>query len=188
MVWGINDFDEAFSLPYTNDIVRLATSALLARDEGHLAISLGEMCDAILTGYRNGLEEGGRPFVLAERNKRFRSMVKVKADDAALFWQKMDGLDQLTGPLSERVRKVIDDVVPKEAKELRITHRVAGVGSLGCQRIAATGEWKGGKFAREIKALALSAALWTSGSSNEYAGEAYRRLLHKAVRSPDPFV
>src|SRR5262245_41524700 len=32
LAWGINDFDEAFELPYTNDLVRLATSALLAID------------------------------------------------------------------------------------------------------------------------------------------------------------
>src|SRR5262249_10523033 len=30
LAWGINDFDEAAPLPYTNDLVRLATSALLA--------------------------------------------------------------------------------------------------------------------------------------------------------------
>ena len=30
LIWGINDFDEAWRLPYTNDLVRLATSALLA--------------------------------------------------------------------------------------------------------------------------------------------------------------
>src|SRR5262249_3078229 len=30
LAWGINDFDEAYPLPYTNDLVRLATSALLA--------------------------------------------------------------------------------------------------------------------------------------------------------------
>ena len=26
LVWGINDFDEAYPLPYTNDLVRLASS------------------------------------------------------------------------------------------------------------------------------------------------------------------
>src|ERR1700754_2038996 len=28
--WGVNDFDEACPLPYTNDLVRLATSAYFA--------------------------------------------------------------------------------------------------------------------------------------------------------------
>ncbi len=31
LIWGINDFDEAWRMPYTNDLVRLATSALLAQ-------------------------------------------------------------------------------------------------------------------------------------------------------------
>src|SRR5262249_40369272 len=31
LIWGINDFDEAWPLPYTNDLIRLATSALLAQ-------------------------------------------------------------------------------------------------------------------------------------------------------------
>ena len=30
LIWGINDFDEVWRLPYTNDLIRLATSALLA--------------------------------------------------------------------------------------------------------------------------------------------------------------
>jgi uncharacterized protein (DUF2252 family) len=30
LVWGVNDFDECAALPYTVDLVRLATSALLA--------------------------------------------------------------------------------------------------------------------------------------------------------------
>src|SRR6202040_1164104 len=30
LIWGVNDFDEACSLPYANDLVRLAVSAQLA--------------------------------------------------------------------------------------------------------------------------------------------------------------
>lgn len=33
LVWGINDFDECCCLPYTNDLVRLATSAYFAIEE-----------------------------------------------------------------------------------------------------------------------------------------------------------
>src|SRR5207302_4133858 len=38
LVWGVNDFDEAWPLPYTNDLVRLATSALVAREYHDLKI------------------------------------------------------------------------------------------------------------------------------------------------------
>ena len=34
LVWGVNDFDEAAHLPYTNDLVRLAARGVLARAEG----------------------------------------------------------------------------------------------------------------------------------------------------------
>src|SRR5467141_2680857 len=36
LIWGINDFDEAFELPYTLDLVRLATSA-------HVAVAAGRL-------------------------------------------------------------------------------------------------------------------------------------------------
>ena len=48
LIWGVNDFDEAAELPYTNDLLRLATSAILAAEEGHLALKPKEACNAIL--------------------------------------------------------------------------------------------------------------------------------------------
>ena len=57
LVWGANDFDEAHALPYTNDLVRLATSARLAAAEGALVVSTRDACAAILAGYR-GLPQG----------------------------------------------------------------------------------------------------------------------------------
>src|SRR5271157_5932650 len=56
LIWGINDFDEAWRLPYTNDLIRLATSALLA-PAGRGAKSA---TDALLKGYVDALEGGGR--------------------------------------------------------------------------------------------------------------------------------
>src|ERR1700721_844902 len=38
LMWGVNDFDEACPFPYTMDLVRLATSALLAIREERLAM------------------------------------------------------------------------------------------------------------------------------------------------------
>jgi uncharacterized protein (DUF2252 family) len=66
LVWGINDFDEVYQLPYTIDLVRLASSALLAITDDQLALKPKEACDAILTGYKQGIESGGAPVVLAE--------------------------------------------------------------------------------------------------------------------------
>src|SRR6202163_150612 len=59
LVWGVNDFDEACVYPYTMDLVRLATSALLATRENRLAMKPKGSATAILAGYEQGMEEGG---------------------------------------------------------------------------------------------------------------------------------
>src|SRR5580700_1286392 len=86
LIWGINDFDEAFSMPYSIDLVRLATSAHIATAEQHLTIRPRAASDAILEGYRDGLIVGGRPFVLAEKHRWLRRMALNRVRDATLFW------------------------------------------------------------------------------------------------------
>src|ERR1700686_1450069 len=66
LIWGVNDFDEAAVLPYTIDLVRLATSAILAITDGHLALKPKEACASILEGYLESLTSHGRPYVLEE--------------------------------------------------------------------------------------------------------------------------
>jgi hypothetical protein len=46
LVGGIDDFDEAYFLPYTNDLVRLATSARLAYSLDHLQTNTKNACEA----------------------------------------------------------------------------------------------------------------------------------------------
>ena len=57
LIWGINDFDETWRLPYTIDLIRLATSALLAP----AACGAKPAVDALLKGYTDALVAGGRP-------------------------------------------------------------------------------------------------------------------------------
>src|SRR5215472_1731592 len=56
LIWGINDFDEVYSMPYTVDLVRLATSAHAATAEEHLSIRPRLASDAILEGYQDALK------------------------------------------------------------------------------------------------------------------------------------
>ena len=69
LIWGIDDFDEAYPLPYTNDLVRLAVSAVLDASEGEITVSLRNATEVILEGYRAGLKAGGEPFVLEEKTQ-----------------------------------------------------------------------------------------------------------------------
>jgi len=41
LIWGVNDFDEAYPLPYANDLLRLAVSAHLASEAGQHALRVG---------------------------------------------------------------------------------------------------------------------------------------------------
>src|SRR5947199_10184668 len=74
LIWGVNDFDEAAELHYTHDLLRLATSAILAAEEGHLALKPKEACNAILDGYGKSLAEHGGAFVLEEEHKWLRQI------------------------------------------------------------------------------------------------------------------
>src|SRR5881397_2351170 len=90
LVWGVNDFDEAWPLPYTNDLMRLATSALVAREYHDLRIDGKEAVSAILDGYREALEQGGHAFVLAEHHTALREMALYRLHDPESFWDKLE--------------------------------------------------------------------------------------------------
>jgi len=187
LVWGINDFDEASTNPYTVDLVRLAASALLAVQGGHLAMRAKDAIEAILEGYRGSLEEGGRPFVLGENHPWLRQIAESKLRDPVRFWQRMDGLPTLRGPIPAAARQALERLLPERRLKYRLARRVAGLGSLGHMRFVAIAEWRGGLVAREAKALVSSATHWLSPGHTP-AEILYSRVLRRAVRCPDPYV
>ncbi len=160
LVWGINDFDEAYDLPYTVDLVRLAASAHIAIREARLKIGPEDACDAILSGYRRGLETGGLPLVLAEDHPWLRSMVTGILRDPRQYWKKFDALATLKGPVPKSALKAIERLLPERGVQYRIAHRIAGLGSLGRERYVALALYRGARIAREGKALAPSACVW----------------------------
>lgn len=186
LVWGVNDFDEAAVLPYTNDLVRLATSACLAITAGNLPLGRKDACGAILAGYQERLAAGGRPFVLAERHKALREMALKNLKDPADFWGKLAQLTDPADPVPADAEEALRSMLPEPTGSCRITARQAGVGSLGRPRYVAVADFLGGSVARECKALAPSAAVWADGTAD---GEIlYQTILDRAVRCPDPFI
>jgi hypothetical protein len=185
LVWGINDFDEAFPLPYTIDLVRLATSAWLAIELGHLSLVPANACAAILEGYTKGLEDGGEPFVLAEKRPLLREAVTSRLRDPTLFWEKFAALPTIR-PVPAEVMLMLKQAMPERGLAFRVAHRRAGLGSRGRERFTAIADWRGGKIAREAKALLPSACVWAGGLSNNEIY--YPRILSNAVRTPDPFL
>jgi hypothetical protein len=183
LVWGVNDFDEAWSLPYTNDLIRLATSALLAGMACEAKMAAG----AILKGYAETLESGGRPFVLAEHHPVLRQMATARLHDAEAYWAKLHALPVWRGKTPVGAAKAIDRMMPERGMKWKVAHRIAGLGSLGRERYLAIADYKGGSVAREAKALAPSACLWAEREKGT-APIHYQEILDRSVRSRDPFV
>ncbi|HZT77997.1 MAG TPA: DUF2252 family protein [Vicinamibacterales bacterium] len=182
LVWGVNDVDEACTLPYTNDLVRLATSATLATRHGHFSLSPRVIASAILDGYTTSLERGGRAIVLAERRRWLRRIALGRLRDPERYWPRLDALPPTT---DTKARAVLQAAMPDRRLPFRVVRRVAGVGSLGRPRVVALAEWQGGFLAREAKAILPSAAVWATGRRS--IGVDPESLLSRAVRAPDPF-
>jgi hypothetical protein len=186
LIWGINDFDETTTLPWTQDLVRLAVSAHIAIRGEHLIIRRRTACEAILDGYRDGLEAGGRPFVLEESHGWLRRVATGELRHPTAFWKKLDGLETAADADPSAVA-AIAEAMPARAFPVRHTRRIAGMGSLGRPRFVGIAEWCGGKVAREAKAMAPSAWHWACARRGG-GPDAYTKILGRAIRVPDPTV
>ncbi len=182
LIWGVNDVDEACQLPYAQDLVRLATSALLAIRHGHFAITRRDACAAIHEGYTASLQRGGEPMVLAERRRWLRDIAINDLRDPAAFWEKLTAQRLARG---EVPRQLLRAMLPDTSAPYRVVQRVAGVGSLGRQRFVALADWRGGLIAREAKAFVPSALAWIDGGRSR--AQRCETILARAVRVPDPF-
>ena len=186
LIWGIDDFDEAYPLPYANDLLRLAVSAILDTSEGETKVGLGNVVDVILDGYRTCLSQGGLPFVLEEKHGWLRKIAIECLDPPADFWKKMGTLPPARTNVPADARKAIARLLPVPQLPYRIVRRIAGVGSLGHPRYVAVADWLGGQIALEAKAAIPSACVW---ARNEKSSRIYYQvLLEQAIRCPDPFV
>jgi len=182
LIWGINDFDETWRLPYTNDLVRLTTSAIISG----MTCRAADAAAILLESYGKAIESGGRPFALAEHHAALRQMASARLHDPERFWEKLNACPEAE-EVPEGATKSLARTMPESGLEWRLLRRRAGLGSLGRERYVALATWRGGFVAREAKALAPSAASW----AEKHAGSApvlYQDVLDRAIRCPDPFV
>ena len=186
LVWGLNDFDEAFGMPYAFDVLRLAVSAFLGMaDLGEPApASLASICDDVERGYRAGLADP-RPYVLDRVHPRMRARFIASEEDRAAFWRKMEkNASAARGDVPARFRAALDRALPEGAEAVRHWPRTAGVGSLGRPRWVASAEWRGGPVVREAKAAVPSGWAYAHGLAPSAPRiEAIARGRHRA---PDP--
>ena len=141
LIWGVNDFDEAAEMPYTLDLVRLAASAMLARD----GASTDTICRSILGGYCKGLR-APRPFVLERDHDWLRKLVTASDAERSKFWEKL-AANKNSGP-PPRYRRPLLSAMPGSGATVVYCKRSAGVGSLGRPRWVAIATYRGGEVIR----------------------------------------
>ena len=157
LVWGVNDFDEAAEMPYLLDLIRLATSALVADPQ---VASAGETCAALLRGYRGGLDTP-RPTVLDRDHAWLRDLVVVSDKKRAKFWKKIESSKWVKAPPAYRA--ALAAAMPAPRLVIKTARRTAGTGSLGRPRWIGMADWNGAPVVREAKAVVVSAWLRTHG-------------------------
>jgi hypothetical protein len=185
LAWGVNDFDEAALIAYTNDLVRLCTSALLATAKSGFRISPRVACETILSGYTESLEKGGEPIVLAERHTWLRDLAAAEVRNQREYWDAMTSL-RTVPRVDPGALRILKRAMPEPGIAFRVVHRMGGAGSLGRQRFTALADWRGGLIAREAKALTGSAWHWRERARPDRIR--YEEIVARAVRIHDPFV
>jgi len=149
LIWGVNDFDEAWPMAYTIDLVRLAVSAHLAVEAGRLPLKREDICDTLLEGYHKSMREKGCAFVLGENHRWLRLIAEGELRDPVRFWQKMDALPTVKAEVPVSAVDALEHLMPAPGISYRLTHRTAGLGSLGHARYVAIADWHGARIARE---------------------------------------
>jgi hypothetical protein len=210
LVWGVNDFDEAAHMPYAIDIVRLATSAVLAVDQVKIkGMTRDVICDSVLKGYGAGIKaRKPKPFVLDRDDPamldrdtgKMRDLFVVNDKERAKFWKKLDAEQIAAGmeafrnggerpkvrsidKLPARHAKVLKRAQPNSRVDFECYARTAGTGSLGRPRFVGIGQWQGDRIVRETKAMVPSGWVLAHRGSRSLRCE---EIATGRYRSPDP--
>jgi hypothetical protein len=188
-VWGVNDFDEACELAFTSDLVRLATSALLAAEEAKIDVEPHQVCEPLVAGYRDGLRRSQAILVNA-RHPVLVTLTRQTAEDPKTFWKKKLGARDNPRIEARDLPRGLADMFrasfrPGAKLTFHAQRSPGGLGSLGRRRFTAVETRKGVYEAREAKALVPSAQYWVTKQDDMPSQTA--TLLQHAVRIPDPF-
>ncbi|PZM08059.1 DUF2252 family protein [Rhizobium tubonense] len=183
LVWGVNDFDEAAELPYTFDLVRMATSLSLAKD---LPNQLPNQLGALLKGYTAGLQKPTARLINDEVPWMEPLLKRPISQKNAFEQSLLELLDKHEATPPPQALAGLIAEMPVGTSNLRFASRQRGGGSLGRPRFVAFGRWQGGLIVRECKAIVPSAWAWASDQGDH--ARLFITLARGTYRAPDPFL
>lgn len=181
LVWGVNDFDELDTLPYTNDLVRLATSAIIAIQEERIALKRKAACRAILKGYRDGMKRGKRmPFIVgSNKNRLLKKWERNAKKSSRSWWKEITILPRVdVSTLSRPAIELLEKVGISEPRRMILHRRIGGTGSLAHKKIIAVESCNMDELRKlprkdknaaafELKELGPAATEWIGGNANK---------------------
>lgn len=186
LIWGINDFDEAATLPAAIDLVRLAVSINLAIFEKSVTLDANVMVETLIDGYASHCDRGGGAFVLEENNEWLRKIAVNKLRHPSQFWPKFDNLVPAQATVFKTARRALTLAMPENAQDVKFLRRTAGLGSLGRPRVVALAKWGDSFVCREAKRVAPPASYWARGHHKQKKINVMA-IVRKEERVPDPF-
>ncbi len=199
IVFDVNDFDEAVLAPFSLDILRLATSVLVAAEtNGQSDKAAGEAVRRVVMTYLVelssaqprtldvGAARGAIKDMMGELRQRDtrRFLAKRIVDNDGQLSLNIDGQKAL--PLDIAAKRAIATMLaglepppdyPRAFAFVDAARRIAGTGSLGIARNVVLTEGQGlpeTPWLLDIKAARPSAALTVAGPQPSYANEAER--------------
>lgn len=190
LVWGVFDYDEACQMPFTMDLVRLATSIALAAEVVGSDITVDKIAGFLVAGYEEGLDAAGAPIFVAERGRpELLALVEAAKQSPEDFWaRRLSAQDNPVIKPKELPRGLEDVFRSTFARGAKPAYhrqkRPGGLGSLGRRRYIAAVSANDQPVAREARALVPSAVDWLE--MRPTATSLTATLLQRSVRSPDP--
>jgi hypothetical protein len=179
-IWGVNDFDDAASIPYPFDLVRLATSAVLVPQT---TSTEAQVSAAILEGYKAGLATP-RPTVVTGAPDWMQAQLMPTRGDKHFWKGLLQKITTDTAPLD--IQQMLLATLPVGFTNASFSSRRKGGGGLGRPRYLVVAELGGKPVAREAKAAVPSAWDWAHNAKNP--GLQFMPLASGRYRSPDPLL
>jgi TIR domain-containing protein/uncharacterized protein DUF2252 len=184
VAWGLTVLDEAYPLPYTSDLARLAASWLIAAQADRFAptIRLNRICRLMVESYADTLARGGSPYVLGAKHAWLYSLCRARQRDPQLFWERLQRLPKAAN-VPREVREALERSLPLDAP-FQILAQVSGLGSLGRPKYVGIAEWMGGPVAARARYIPVPAGAWAAGHESNVRTY-HNTVLETARRTPN---
>ena len=171
LVWGVHALDEVDLLAYTADLVRLASTALLAVSAGLIDCLPDQVSTAILAGWSERIAaRHPRPFVLGLEHSDLYGASAPALRDPVRFEADVAQLPAFERALPKPAARMLASVTPPGDFRPQFKRAGADFTSLGARRILAAGTLDGGLLVREIKQVPGPVSMWAEPKRAQVSG------------------